>query len=74
MRYTRGCAQPVAAQLACVRRAAAAHDACRAVPAQMDEVTEQLSTNNMKLKGLVTKVPNARSGLPALPGASACRA
>jgi len=40
----------------------------------MDEVTEQLTTNNMKLKGLVTKVPDIRSGLPALPGVSACTA
>lgn len=40
----------------------------------MDEVTEQLTTNNMKLKGLVTKVPDIRSCLPALPGVSACTA
>ena len=26
------------------------------MPMQMDEVTDQLKTNNMKLKGLVTKV------------------
>lgn len=32
---------------------------------QMDEVTDQLKTNNMKLKGLVTKVGAYKTCLPS---------
>ena len=35
------------------------------MPMQMDEVTGQLKTNNMKLKGLVTKVGTHNVRLPS---------